>query len=147
MSERPAKINIGAFARGFCNSPATLVDDPETPIATRWWFILLHLPEARHTPIYSDFECAFKRVYKNGSQSEVEAAIDLNRLRFFFYLTLLNNAIGRAHINLWYAANAEKWAKKLIEKFEQTTPAMIDDTNRTYMPEKHPARVEHMWVN
>jgi hypothetical protein len=142
-----ADVKLTDFTHGFVNSPEKLIDNVGATIAQRYEMILLCLPEARRTPLHGDFEAAFHRVYATGTRNETAAAIDLNRLRVFFFMTLYNNSIGRSHTNIWHAANAEKWLLKLTERFRQTEHDVIDRDAGTFTPPKFPEKVTHTWLN
>lgn len=140
-------ITIKDFAQGYVNNTAYLIDNPEASIADRYTAILMNLEEARRRKIYEAFDDVYERVYKGGTAREVAACGELSKLQYFLYMTLYNNGIGRSHINLWHAANAEKWAMKFMQQFEGITPATINFADRTFTPAKLPEKVEHLWLH
>lgn len=140
-------LNLREFTHGYVNNSACLIDNPEASIADRYGAILMNLEEARRRKIYEQFDDVYERVYKSGTVREVAASGELSKLQFFFYMTLYNNQIGRSHINLWHAANAEKWALKFMRQFEEITPASINFADRSYVPAKLPEKVHHGWLH
>lgn len=140
-------ITIERFTIGFVNNDSALIDNPHATIAERHEFILTTLKEARELKFYESHEAMFQRVYASGSDAEVAAAADLARLHYFFFMTLYNNQIGRAHVNIFRATDAEKWMIKLTDRFRQTTHDEIDLDERTFKAATPPQKVTHTWLN
>lgn len=144
MNDDNPVISAKEFAAAFVHQSNALVDNPDVPVSTRWEYVLKHVPEARGKFIFEDFEKALTRAYGSSDRDEVAAALELARLRYFFYRVLMHRGVGRSHINSFHIINSEKWVMKLVDRFDSLKPAKFH--RGKFLPAKV-KKVSHTWLN